>query len=45
MFVGIVILAYVNSDDWVTAFMVLNLTLAAIVNAFRAWLRATTRYR
>ncbi len=41
-YVGIVILAYLDSDDWATLFLVGNLTLAVVVNVFRALLRATS---
>ena len=40
-FSGIIVLAYLDSDDWATLFLIGNLTLAVIVNAFRALLRAT----
>ena len=34
------VLAYLDSDDWTTLFLILNLTLAVIINIFRALFRA-----
>jgi hypothetical protein len=39
-FSGIIVLAYLDSDDWTTLFLILNLTLAVIINIFRALFRA-----
>ena len=43
-FTGIIILAYLDSDDWMTPFLISNLILAVIINIFRALFRATNRY-
>ena len=42
-FTGVIILAYVDTDDWTTTFMICNLVLAVVINIFRALLRATNR--
>ena len=42
-FFGIIVMAYLDSDEWTTAFMVSNLVLAVIINVFRALFRATNR--
>ncbi|XP_059084389.1 equilibrative nucleoside transporter 3-like [Tigriopus californicus] len=40
-FSGIIVLAYMDSDDWATSFLISNLTLAVVINIFRALFRAT----
>lgn len=43
-FTGIIVLAYLDSDDWATLFLIFNLTFAVIINIFRALFRATNRF-
>ena len=43
-FFVIIVMAYVDSDDWSTAFMATNLVLAVVINVFRALFRATNRF-
>lgn len=42
-FSGIILLAYLDSDDWMTPFLICNLILAVIINVFRALFRAANR--
>lgn len=42
-FTGIIVMAYLDSDAWQTAFLISNLTLAVIINIFRALFRAANR--
>ena len=40
---GIIVLAYLDTDDYATAFLAANLSLAVVINAFRALCRAANR--
>ncbi len=43
IFIVIIVLAYLETDDWTHTFMVLNLVLAVIINFFRALFRVTNK--
>ncbi len=43
IFIVIIVLAYLDTDDWTHTFMVLNLVLAVIINFFRALFRVTNK--
>lgn len=43
-FVGVIVLAILDTEDWTDVFMALNLALAVIINAFRGLFRATIGY-
>ena len=42
---GVIIFAYLDSDDWMGVFLLGNLSLAVVINIFRSLFRATNRLR